>query len=76
MKQIVLVLEAVGAGARTSIEVAAVCGLSVKTASAVLSELASDGLIEKVGEQRRQGRGWPWQYHYRVPLRVLLRQHR
>jgi predicted Rossmann fold nucleotide-binding protein DprA/Smf involved in DNA uptake len=56
-KQIVRVYDAVQGGARTSIDVAAETGLSIKTASAWLSELERGELIRRVGTVKYPGCG-------------------
>jgi hypothetical protein len=61
-KQIVRVLEAVQAGCRTSTEVSATTGLSVKTCSAWLSELALAGVVQRRGRVRFGSRGWSHVY--------------
>lgn len=76
-KQVIRVLGALQIGAQTSREVSAVTGLTVKTSSALLSELAKYGVIKRTKENatryNRRGRN---SHYYKYPITEIAEQAR
>lgn len=66
MKQIVSILDAIDAGASTSVEIAAHTDLRVSTVAAWLCQLKADGLIEQTGQRRYSERGRPAKEYRRM----------